>query len=100
MMRDYTQDDHDHDVCVASLSVQIFTVPSLVGDVNVTAMCKYIYTADYAKITTFYHVIQKLLHIFVCWSYDSKKFLPHAINNITLIYSLLQKMWFGLKDLL
>lgn len=29
MMRDFTRDDHDHDVCVASLSVQIFTVTSL-----------------------------------------------------------------------
>ncbi|VDO99734.1 unnamed protein product [Soboliphyme baturini] len=30
LMMDYIQDDHDHDVSVVSLSVQIFTVPSLV----------------------------------------------------------------------
>ncbi|XP_048736873.2 E3 ubiquitin-protein ligase UBR2-like isoform X4 [Ostrea edulis] len=29
VMRDFARDDHDHDVCVASLSVQIYTVPSL-----------------------------------------------------------------------
>ncbi|XP_061173944.1 E3 ubiquitin-protein ligase UBR2-like isoform X1 [Saccostrea echinata] len=29
VMHDFARDDHDHDVCVASLSVQIYTVPSL-----------------------------------------------------------------------
>lgn len=29
VMRDFARDDHDHEVCVASLSVQIYTVPSL-----------------------------------------------------------------------
>lgn len=31
-MRDFARDDHDHEVCVASLSVQIYTVPSLVRE--------------------------------------------------------------------
>ena len=31
MTEDFISDDHDHDVSVSSLSVQIFTVPSLVG---------------------------------------------------------------------
>jgi hypothetical protein len=31
MAEDFIADDHDHDVSVCSLSVQIFTVPSLVG---------------------------------------------------------------------
>ena len=31
MTEDFIKDDHDHDVSVSSLSVQIFTVPSLVG---------------------------------------------------------------------
>ncbi|KAH9509159.1 E3 ubiquitin-protein ligase ubr2 [Bulinus truncatus] len=29
MVRAFSEDDHDHDVCMPSLSVQIFTVPSL-----------------------------------------------------------------------
>ncbi|KAK3092305.1 hypothetical protein FSP39_001069, partial [Pinctada imbricata] len=29
VMHDFARDDHDHEVCVASLTVQIFTVPSL-----------------------------------------------------------------------
>lgn len=31
MQRDFCEDDHDQEVSVTSLSVQIFTVPSLVG---------------------------------------------------------------------
>lgn len=31
-MNDFARDDHDHEVCVASLSVQIYTVPSLVRE--------------------------------------------------------------------
>lgn len=31
LMRDFCVDDHDHEVSVLSLTVQIFTVPSLVG---------------------------------------------------------------------
>ena len=33
-MHDFARDDHDHEVCVASLTVQIFTVPSLVGQLD------------------------------------------------------------------
>ena len=31
MVREFSEDDHDHDVSMPILSVQIFTVPSLVG---------------------------------------------------------------------
>ena len=39
LMEDFISDDHDHDVSVTSLSVQIYTVPSLVGVMLVGCHC-------------------------------------------------------------